>query len=174
MNKEDEFFRRKLKQLNSCTVQFLGKGKQTKIMNKARKLMVLAFISCWLMACSKESPLTEVPATDNIDTSNGAVKYTGSFISAPGKSASGTALVLLKNGIYSVALKKMNVSGGPDLRVYLSKQLQPADYIDLGKLKSTSGDQVYQVANNVDFTTYKYALVYCKQFTVLFGSAELK
>ena len=143
-------------------------------MNKVIKLMLFVSISVWLMACSKESPLTEVPARDNIDTTNGVVKYNGTFISAPGESASGTALILLKNGVYSVALSNMKVGGGPDLRVYLSKQLQPVDFIELGKLKSTNGDQVYPVANNVDFTTYKYALIYCKQYAVLFGSAELK
>ncbi len=143
-------------------------------MKKLGKILLFVSISIWLMACSKESPLTEVPATDTIDTTNGAVKYTGSFISAPGKSATGTALILLKNGVYSLALKNMNVSGGPDLRVYLSKQLQPVNFIDLGKLKSTNGDQVYQVANNPDFTTYKYALIFCQQFNVPFGSAELK
>ncbi len=145
-----------------------------KIMKKAGKIVMFVFISVWLVACSKESQLTEVPATDNIDTTNGAIKYNGSFISAPGKSATGTALILLKNGVYSVALKNMSVSGGPDLRVYISKQIQPVDYFDLGKLKSTNGDQVYPVANNVDFTTYKYALIFCKQYNVLFGSAELK
>ena len=143
-------------------------------MNKVSKIMLFVFVSCWVMACSKKSQLTEVPATDNIDTTNAAAKYSGSFSSAPGESASGTALILLKNGVYSVALKNMNVGGGPDLHVYLSKQTQPADFIDLGKLKSTKGDQVYDVKNNVDFTSYKYALIFCQQYNVLFGSAELK
>lgn len=143
-------------------------------MNKAGKVILIVLLSCWLMACSKESPLTEVPARDNIDTTNGVVKYNGTFISAPGESASGTALILLKNGVYSVALSNMKVGGGPDLHVYLAKQIQPIDFIDLGKLKSTNGDQVYQVANNIDFTAYKYALIFCQQYNVLFGSAELK
>jgi len=143
-------------------------------MHKAGKIILFVSMLVWLMACSKESSLTEVPAADNIDTTNGAVKYNGSFISAPGKSATGTALILLKNGVYSVALKNMNVSGGPDLRVYLSKQIQPIDFFDIGKLKSTNGDQVYQVTGNVDFTSYRYVLIYCKQYTVLFGSADLK
>jgi len=148
--------------------------KKIKIMKKAGKIVLFVFISCWVMACSKKGQVTEVPATDNIDTTNGAVKYNGSFTSAPGKSATGTALILFKNGLYSVALKNMNVSGGPDLHVYLSKQIQPVEFVDLGKLKSTNGDQVYQVANSVDFSTYKYALIFCQQYNVLFGSAELK
>lgn len=136
--------------------------------------MFFIFISCWVMACSKKDALTEVPATEIIDTTNGATKYSGEFSSAPGESVSGTALILLTNGAYSVALKNMNINSGPDLRVYLSKQIQPIDFIELGKLKSTRGDQVYQVANNVDFATYKYVLIFCQQFNKLFGSAELK
>ncbi|MEO7766136.1 MAG: DM13 domain-containing protein [Ferruginibacter sp.] len=126
------------------------------------------------MACSKQSPVNEVPATDYIDTTNGAAKYSGTFLSAPGESVNGTALVLLKNGAYSLALKNMMIGGGPDLHVYLSKQTQPLDFIDLGKLKSTGGDQVYEVKDNVDFTNYKYALIFCQQYNVLFGSAQLK
>ena len=68
----------------------------------------------------------------------------------------------------------MNIGVGPDLHVYLSKQTQPVDFIDLGKLKSTKGDQVYQLSKNVDFTNYKYALIFCQQYNVPFGSAELK
>ena len=143
-------------------------------MRKAVNIILCVVISCVTMACSKKRPVNEAPATDYIDTTNGAAKYRGTFLSAPGESASGTVLVLLKNGAYSLALKDMNVGGGPDLHVYLSKQTQPVDFIDLGKLKSTRGDQVYEVKNYVDFTNYKYALIFCQQYNVLFGSAELK
>lgn len=127
-------------------------------------------VSCWIMACSKKSTMNEIPAMDPIDTTMGASKYSGTFVSAPGESVSGSALILLKSGAYSLALKNMNIGGGPDLHVYLSKQAQPINFIDLGKLKSTKGDQVYEITGNVDFSSYKYALIFCQQFNVLFGS----
>lgn len=143
-------------------------------MSKTSLMVFCVSICCLLMACSKTSTVTTLPATDIIDTTGGAAKYSGAFSSAPGENVSGTALILLKSGVYSMALKNMNIGAGPDLHVYLSKQKQPIDFIDLGKLKSTMGDQVYEVKNSVDFTSYKYALIFCQQYNVLFGSAELK
>ena len=89
-------------------------------MNKASKIILFVLIACWAMACSKKGVITEVPATDNIDTTNGATKYSGVFSSTPGESVSGTALVLLNGGVYSVALKNMNI--GNDL---IMKDFEP-------------------------------------------------
>jgi hypothetical protein len=126
------------------------------------------------MSCSKQNNTTEQPATDKIDTVKSMVKYTGSFASAPGESVSGTALVLLDAGVYSLALKNFSVNIGPDLHLYLSKELKPVNFMDLGKLKSTKGDQVYVLSKVPDFSQYKYALIFCQQYNVLFGSANLQ
>ena len=135
---------------------------------------LFAIIVVTSTACSKQNGTTEVPATDKIDTAGAALKYSGVFISAPGESVNGKALILLQNGTYSIALENFAAGNGPDLHLYLSKQIQPTNIVDLGKLKSTNGNQVYTLASNPDFTQYKYVLIYCQQYSVLFGSAELK
>jgi hypothetical protein len=68
----------------------------------------------------------------------------------------------------------VTISNGPDLHVYLSKEVLPVNYIDLGRLQSTSGNQVYELTGNPDFSQYKYALVHCQRYNHLFGSAELR
>ncbi|MEO5996204.1 MAG: DM13 domain-containing protein [Chitinophagaceae bacterium] len=140
------------------------------------KFPFLLGILVWgLISCSKNnqgSPI--IPVTDNIDTSKAAVKYRGAFTSAPGETVNGMALILIQNGTYTVALENLDAGNGPDLHLYLSKQLQPGTFIDLGKLKSTKGNQVYALSTVPDFTQYKYALIFCQQYNVLFGSAELK
>ena len=137
-------------------------------------LCLLIAITCGMSSCSKQNQVNQVPATDNIDTSKGAIKYSGMFSSAPGESVSGNALVLFQNGVYSIALENMNVGNGPDLHLYLSKELKPLNFIDVSKLKSTSGNQVYALTSIPNFTQYKYVLVFCQQYNVLFGSAVLK
>jgi hypothetical protein len=67
-----------------------------------------------------------------------------------------------------------NSSNGPDLRVYLAKEMQPVNFIDLGALKATGGNQVYPFTQSVNFSEYKYALVHCRQFNHLFGWALLQ
>jgi Electron transfer DM13 len=141
-------------------------------MNKLLFLFVI--IASGLVSCSKQNQTTAVPATDIIDTSKALVKYSGNFISAPGESVSGRALVLVQNGAYSIAFENLNAGNGPDLHVYLSKETNPINFIHLGKLKSTRGNQVYALNASPDFSQYKYALIFCQQYNILFGSAELK
>ncbi len=145
---------------------------QVKRMNKL--VYLLGIVGIGMLSCSKQNGSTTVPATDNIDTSKATIKYRGDFVSAPGETVNGTALVLLEAGTYSLALESFSVNNGPDLHLYLSKELLPVNLIDLGKLKSTKGNQVYALSKMPDFGQYKYALVFCQQYNVLFGSATLK
>ncbi|OHX68610.1 hypothetical protein NH26_17415 [Flammeovirga pacifica] len=63
---------------------------------------------------------------------------------------------------------------GPDLYIYLAQGTDGNGFVDLGRLKNVAGEQEYTVPDGVDYTKNKYVLVWCKQFSVLFGSAELK
>jgi Electron transfer DM13 len=139
-----------------------------------KAFFVVAIIITGGMACSKQNQTTEIPANDPIDTSKAVIKYSGQFSSAPGESVSGKALILFQNGAYSIALENLDVSNGPDLHLYLSTDLHAEYFIDLGKLKSTRGNQVYTLTSGPDITQYKYALIFCQQYNVLFGSAELR
>ncbi|NOJ28474.1 MAG: hypothetical protein DA330_10745, partial [Nitrososphaera sp.] len=40
-------------------------------------------------------------------------------------------------------------------------------------LKANIGNQNYEIPDGVDLEKYNTALVWCKQFSVLFGSADL-
>ena len=65
-------------------------------------------------------------------------------------------------------------TNGPDLYVYLSKDLEATDYIDLGEAKGNQGNLIYGVPLDVDFSECKYVLTWCKAFGVLFDYAEIK
>jgi len=85
----------------------------------------------------------------------------------------GMAKVILQNGKFSLLLENVVISNCPDLRVYLSKEVQPVNFLDLGKLKSVSGNQLYAITGTPDFKEYKFALVHCQLFNHLFGSTML-
>jgi Electron transfer DM13 len=63
---------------------------------------------------------------------------------------------------------------GPDLFVYLSKDLDAKDFVDLGELRGTEGNINYEVPEGVDINDYRYVLTWCKQFGVLFNSVDLE
>jgi len=139
-------------------------------MNRSIIPFLLALFS--LISCVKENTPT-IPLNDNVDTTAN-LKYSGTFMNGPYGRVSGMASIYRQNDSLILSLMNVSISNGPDLHVYLSKEVQPVNFIDLGKLQSTNGNQLYIISGMPDFTQYKYALIHCKQFNHLFGSAELQ
>lgn len=136
-------------------------------------MLFIATVTFALASCRKEySPAT--PVNDTVDSTMAAIKYRGVFGNGPYGTVTGSAKIVFQNGQYSLALENVTISNGPDLHVYISREVQPVNYIDLGRLQSVSGNQVYAIPGVPDFTQYKYALVHCQRFNHLFGSAELR
>jgi hypothetical protein len=126
-----------------------------------------------MSSCVKENTSTS-PVHNPVDTTMADKKFGGTFSNGPYGSVTGSAKIYFQNNQYILALENFNSSNGPDLHVYISKEVQPVNYIDLGKLQSVSGNQQYQLAGNINFSEYKYALIHCQQYNHLFGSAEFK
>lgn len=135
-----------------------------------RLIILLGFVLL-LTACKKDlttETLNEVP------TINATLLSSGIFQNGPYGQVSGKGQVWRTpaNG-FEVVLDSFNTSNGPDLYVYLSKEIMPISFIEVGKLKSTNGKQVYSLASLPDLTQYKYIAIHCKAFNHLFGYALL-
>ena len=88
--------------------------------------------------------------------------------------AEGLAKILtLSNGSQILRLEDFRSTNGPDVHLYLSTDKQASDFIDLGRLKANIGNQNYQIPLDTDLNKYKYVLIWCQPFSVLFGSAQL-
>jgi len=89
--------------------------------------------------------------------------------------AQGNALVLpLEDGQKVLRLEDFRATNGPDLYVYLATDSGASDYVSLGRLKANIGNQNYDIPAGTDLSKYDNVLIWCKQFSVLFGSAELQ
>jgi len=137
------------------------------------KLIVTIFVFAVLSSCVKENTPTN-PVNNPVDMSTAMSRFSGTFGNGPYGLVNGTAKIYFQNNQYIFALENVNSSNGPDLHVYISKEVQPVNYIDLGRLQSVSGNQQYSLTGNINFAEYKYALIHCQQYNHLFGSAELK
>jgi hypothetical protein len=135
-------------------------------------LCVLA-ISVFLASCVKENT-PEIPLNDTVDTTVAEPGNKGVFMNGPYGSVSGMATVYDQSGSLVLALENMRISNGPQLHVYLSREEQPVNFIDLGPLQSTMGNQLYNIPGRPDFSQYQFALVHCKKYNHLFGSAKLR
>lgn len=88
----------------------------------------------------------------------------------------GTALLIeTAPDTYTLRLEDFSVRNGPDLFVYLTPQKDSVDGgLNLGDLKATDGAFNYEVPPGTDTSQYQYAIVWCRQFSVLFASASLQ
>jgi len=135
--------------------------------------IIILFFGLFLCSCTKKNNTPTTPLDNTVDTTIAISKYAGLFINGPYGNVSGAAKIYFQNNQYNLALENVTITNGPDLHVYISKEIQPATFIDLGKLQSVAGNQLYAIPGTPDFSQYKYALIHCKQFDHLFGSAEL-
>ena len=89
--------------------------------------------------------------------------------------AEGLAKIIpISNKDNILRLENLKVTNGPDLYVYLSTDKGASDFVNLGKLKANNGNQNYNIPSGTDISKYNTVLIWCKAFSILFGSAELK
>jgi hypothetical protein len=72
-----------------------------------------------------------------------------------------------------LSFENFKTDAGPDLYVYLAEDKTAKGFISVMKLDKT-GTFVLDVPANADLSKQKYVLIWCQQFTVLFGSAKLE
>ena len=102
---------------------------------------------------------------------------TGSFVGVGDgiHNAEGEAKVIpFQDGDSNILrLENLRVTNGPDLYVYLATDKTASDFVNIGKLKANNGNQNYDIPAGTDLTKYDTVLIWCRPFSVLFGSAEL-
>lgn len=127
-------------------------------------------------SCSDEDDATPTaPIDDPFDpTEMQVILLKQGALSGVGHTVSGTVKVYDDAGKKVVVLDPFTSQNGPDLKIYLSKDQDATQYINLGALKSTTGKQSYDVSGMPDLAEYKFVLVWCQEFSVLFGKAELQ
>lgn len=97
----------------------------------------------------------------------------GKVMGTIGHPASGTARIIEADGKTYVRYENFSTLNGPDLYVYLAKDPDASEYVDLGKLRATEGNINYEIPAGIDVSEYPYVLTWCKAFSVLFNYARI-
>ena len=100
----------------------------------------------------------------------------GNFVGAGDgfHNAEGVAKIIqLADGTDILRLENFKATNGPDLYVYLSTDKTNAHIVNLGRLKGNIGNQNYLIPAGTDITKYNTTLIWCRAFSVIFGSAQL-
>jgi hypothetical protein len=140
------------------------------------KKIIILLLVVFSISCSEEENNTPTqPVDDPFDPMemDVTVLKQGTMMGV-GHTVSGTVKVYDGDGKKVVVLDPFESQNGPDLKVYLSTDENATKYVSLGALKSTTGKQSYDVDGMPDLAEYKFVLVWCQEFSVLFGKAELQ
>lgn len=127
-----------------------------------------------MLSCSPEDATPTTPANDVFDETKATLLREGTWMGSGSYTVSGVVQIYDDNGKRLLLLNNFSSSNGPDLKVYLSTTTDAASFVNLGKLKSTSGKQTYAIPDGTDIDQFKFALIWCQQFSALFGKAETR
>lgn len=162
------------------TVFFALAGAAALLLFRTRRRLGLPVLVTFLIASSAVGGYlaytTFADKTVNEALASGEMLGTGSFRSHA-HDTTGSAQLVRVGGELKLQLVDLETSAGPDLRVYLVpggyEGGDADDNVDLGGLKGNRGTQEYDVPAGVDTGRYSTVVIWCRAFSVAFGSAEL-
>lgn len=134
--------------------------------------------SIMILAANENSTVNESVDTKSAGQENETTRnmLSGKFIGINDgiHNAEGVVKVIaLDDGTSVLRLENFKATNGPDLYVYLATDKSSSDIVNLGRLKGNIGNQNYATPAGTNLTKYNTALIWCKAFSVLFGSAQL-
>ena len=160
-----------------------------------KKLISISILAIWTMACQKEqagvplvvvtttpstettTPTTPAPTSPTVsvtDLQNQTLLSEGTFVNGV-HTTSGTVKVYEdKSKNRSLVFENFKTDAGPDLRIYIAEDKVLTNFIQITDKVTTNGSYILPIPANVDLKKQTTVIVWCKAFSVLFGSASLK
>ena len=134
-----------------------------------------------LVAIGEAEPAPESETT-LADVANARIVASGSFITIDALHwGEGSATIYEFSDRRILRFEDFRSSLGGDPRVYLARDPQPGnalelgeDYLDLGRLKGNIGSQHYILLDDLDLSVYQSAVIYCRRFETVITSARLR
>jgi hypothetical protein len=94
-------------------------------------------------------------------------------IGTSGHSASGSIRIVVDGSDTYIRYENFKTINGPDIYVYLTNDLDAKDFVNLGKVKATEGNVNYKIPDGIKVSDYRYVIVWCKAFGVLFNYTDI-
>ena len=123
--------------------------------------------------------VTEVMASDA--SAEPAVLASGQFHSNAHETRGTASIYRLPDGSRVLRLTGFETSNGPDVQVYLVASTDVTDdatvkqvgFVNVGALKGNIGDQNYTIPADLDLAKFRSVTIWCRRFSVNFGTAPL-
>lgn len=134
-----------------------------------KKLLIATLLATTFFACKKE----ETTLNDTFDPTGKTLLASGTFVS-DAHGTSGNAKVYTDGAKKFLVFENFKTDSGPDLDVNLATSNANANAVKISDLKATAGNFYFEFAQTVDEKSKNKVLIWCEDFSVLFGHADLK
>ncbi len=133
------------------------------------KLYFLFAIAISAVSCKKS-------ALDNTNEllPTGTVISAGNFLSNSHTTTGSAKIIVDAIGKKFLVIENLKTDNGPDLRIWLSPNNNGNPYQEVGLLKAVTGNFSYELSSAINYTTNNRVLIWCEDFSVLFGHAVLQ
>jgi Electron transfer DM13 len=138
-------------------------------MKKLINYSLALFFLTMLFSCKKDTIETVITEP----TTGLSTIYQGTFTSSAHATSGTVKLTKDAAGKKYLVFDSFKTDAGPDLRIYLSEDLTATNFTEITN-KVTNGTYQLDVATTIDTDKKRKILIWCKSFSVLFGSADLK
>jgi hypothetical protein len=133
---------------------------------------ILAALSVFLFlffSCKKNTP-----ENTNETLPSGTTLAAGTFTNNVHPTSGTVKVIQDANSRKHLVFENFRTDNGPDLRVWLSPNTSGSPYQEIGVLKAVSGKFSYELSGTVNYTANNRVLIWCEDFSVLFGHAVLQ
>lgn len=136
-------------------------------MNSSTKVILLS-VMFFISSCAKTPEnVEEVLPT-------GTVLVSGTFTSNAHTTSGFVKVIMDAAGKKFLVIENFRSDNGPDIRVWLSPNNNASPYQEIGILKAVTGNFSYELNTDVNYQSNNRVLIWCKDFSVLFGHALLQ
>jgi hypothetical protein len=150
---------------------------------RARLLVCFTALVLTLAACDAKkeevTPLGTTGAPVSVTNPSKTFDATGQKLLSAGTFVNGVHLTMGTVKVYesgatrTLVFDSFKTDGGPDLRIYIAEDEAVTNFVEVSKL-TASGSFFIEIPPTYDPAKQRTVLIWCKQFSVLFGSAKLK
>jgi Electron transfer DM13 len=147
-----------------------------------KNLFLLIAMSFGFLACTKTTDPTPAtttttvavvaPQTTVFDTNGQKLLAQGTFQMGVHTVTGNVKVYQSTEGKRNLVFENFKTDAGPDLRIWIAQDTKASGYIEITD-KVISGNFYLSLASSADIAKQPYILVWCKSYTVLFGSAKL-
>lgn len=120
--------------------------------------------------------LLAVQLSASFSLAAGPKAFSGEFRGLNDHITTGSVTILnTENGGSVLVLgEDFSLDGAPDPSVGLGNDGKYVPLTNLGKMTKIKGFQIYQIPNDLDWSTYDEVYIWCEKFTVALGVASIK